>query len=394
MDLIKKSVNSLKGHFVKALLLMLLPVSLTAILMFLGPISEYFSLIFMPFIVPFYYNAFKFVWDVANENYSDETKYLSYGTYMKNLGVRGCFGLLPPILYSLLFFSAFLTLFSSTSFFPFVRIFSGDDFANQLTEQLNLYYSTNDLTGLIEFLSNNGEQMTGAFTAIVNLSLFIALIIFVFIFNKPRLNYVLIQKVLPDANINIIGAQSRQMGRALLSQYFSKYLSRTFLPNLLLWGLNFIVLIGASIGFCFIKNPVFYFTASIPGVIFTFLSTPLLVINGSMDVALADEFVPIIYNKLSEAEKNMFVASFYSPNYKHSKENENKTPFNNLVTKINVNEDDVFDVESNEEQTDGDSHSDVGVNESKETKVNEDKSTYGVFDFSNNTDDENKDNEK
>lgn len=395
MNIFKNSFAKLKGHFAKATLLMLLPTALTAVLMLIGPITEYFSLLFFPLIIPFYYNAFKFVWDVCNNNFSYDKKYFSYGTYMKNLGVRGCFGVLPPLLYAMLFYSAFLTLFSSTTLIPLIRIFSTEEFVSQFTEQLNLYNNSNDLTGFIEFLNANGEELTGALTIIVNLSLFIALIIFVVIFNKPRLNYVLIQKVLPDADKNILGSQGRQMGRALLAPYFSKYLSYTFLPNLLLWGTNLLIFIGTSIGFSFAKNQAYYLTAGLPGVIFTLLSTPILVINGAMDISLADEFIPMIFNSLTEGEKNMFIASFYSPNYRHSKENEGKTPFNNLATKINakVDESDVYDVNNYEEDINEET---INKENNSEEKVNENKenNTYGVFDFSNKDDGENKDNEK
>lgn len=65
------------------------------------------------------------------------------------------------------------------------------------------------------YLLDNISAFTGPLVVVVGITLFVALVFFLFFIINSFQGYVTFQKVLPDADLNIVGGASRTMGRTL-----------------------------------------------------------------------------------------------------------------------------------------------------------------------------------
>lgn len=65
------------------------------------------------------------------------------------------------------------------------------------------------------YILDNISAFTGPLVVVVGITLFVALVFFLFFIINSYQGYVTFQKVLPDADLNIVGGASRTMGRTL-----------------------------------------------------------------------------------------------------------------------------------------------------------------------------------
>lgn len=65
------------------------------------------------------------------------------------------------------------------------------------------------------YILDNISAFTGPLVVVIGITLFVALVFFLFFIINSFQGYVTFQKVLPDADLNIVGGASRTMGRTL-----------------------------------------------------------------------------------------------------------------------------------------------------------------------------------
>jgi len=407
MNLLKESLQRLKGHFWKACLLMLFPIFLTCLIFLLRTLTLSLSIFAISLAMPFFYGAFKYIWDVSNNEYKEGTKYFSFTNYIRNPGAKGCFGVLKPFIIGILVYSFISNLLSTFLLTPLLKMYAGQEFYQEFQTLIEQYTNTvggsDELFQVTYFIFQNGDKFNGPLTIILNIALFFAFLAFVILFNKPRFNYVLAQKIMPDADLNLIGAQSRLVGKLSSNIVKKKYISARLPSMVIMWSINFLIFIGTTIGFSFIKAKPFYLISAMPSVIFAFLSIPILVISGASDTVIADKLMNEIFESTDQRTMVTIFAMYYDKMYRHRPENANKLPFGGLAHKPNdfSYDDGLFTVEP--EETDininvddepenikpfniNDSNENPDSENTQENDSNDDKD-FGTFNFSD--DDEN-----
>lgn len=367
MELISTSFKKLKGHYWKAVGLMLFPLAFFSILLVLGPVTYYLSFLFIPFILPYFYNAFRFVWDITAGRTNEGYNYFSYTNYMRNPGARGCFGILLPMIYAAFIYYACLSIFATVLLEPLLNLFNGPEVYQELNRLASETLKNGDLTNLLNYIQTHSDAFSGTITIVVNLSFFLSAIFFLSYSNFPRFYYVLLQRILPDADLNVVGYGARVIGLSLMKGEKNRYAKEKFSAMAPLWAINFLVYIGIVIGFSFLKTGGSIFLASVPSVLFTLLSSFVLVFSASTDILIADKLIPSIYNAIPTDKKSFFYKTYKDNEYRHSDRNKEENPFH---------------VESDEEDEKKDEYDATEDKDETPHEPQNEDSSYGFIDLS------------
>lgn len=355
---------------------LVLPITMLAILVMFAPTTSFITLFLIPLVIPLLAVNCQKVWYKAMGKNDEDISPFDYGRYYKNGGLYGSLGFLSPTVSSALIGAACFTLL--TFVFP-------------------------NLMG----------AFTGPLVVVVGITLFVALVFFLFFIINSFQGYVTFQKVLPDADLNIVGGASRTMGRTLEKGMLSRRLKTNWFIIVPIIIFNMLVQGGFMTLFSLIHNDYPQLICGVPAAIGMILSTPLITLLLISNVSTANIILPTIALRVNERDRAYLDAIYYNKSYQHSKENSGKTPFDGLAGPINTNveesEGGFFDASKNDgpafySPQNDDTTPSKPVDEKDDQKSNTDAEkqsdnkssspSFGFFDFSSSNDKKDDSNEE
>lgn len=336
----KETKASLKKDFWPSLGLTALPVFGFILVLFLGPATSYLSLALCPLLVPFLYNAYRYQW--AKKDSVSEKPSFSYNNYYSRPGARGCFGLLFSFLWFLIVSSVMETILTALLLFPLMRAYGFGAEA----EKISSFFEINgDLNGLIEYLGTEeaAVALSAPMAVITGISILVAYMIFFVMAERARFSYILMTRILPDCENNLVGGQVRALGRSFLYGFFWRELAEKLK---ILWPFllsALIVYVGTMIGFSYLYTPVPTLMAALPVIFAGIVMIPCFLIDAASDVALADSMLSEIKSRSLPQKVDSVFATFRNPAYVHTDAKAGQTPFQTAIAAAQADDDSVFD---------------------------------------------------
>lgn len=325
----KAALAALKGHWLELLVMMSLPMLIASVSVWLAESSGLLSLFILPLSLPLFYNAYKRIWRLVEGIPSPSYSFQVFD-YQANPGVRGAFGiLLPTIACSLLALFLETVLFESMGD-AIAIAFGHSDTVAEFDQLLNANSSSSSyLTNIYDYMSS--EEFMVAYSAAiiitVSLSMTISTLIFAFWAEGRRFSYVAMQRILPDADRNIPGPQSRFMGKVFTRGFWSRRMQDKvwiFLPNMVI----FLVVVSATVaGFSFWQTPYPTMVSFFPIVLSAFSLVPGMIVSGAMDVTVADSLLDAMKQSADPVKVNSIYDIFNNEAYVHSREKSGQRPF-------------------------------------------------------------------
>lgn len=386
---------------------LVLPITMLAILVMFAPTTSFITLFLIPLVIPLLAVNCQKVWYKAMGKNDEDISPFDYGRYYKNGGLYGSLGFLSPTISSALIGAACFTLL--TLVFPNLMGAFGQ--YDVLLEAERIF--ANNYNDGYTYILDNISAFTGPLVVVVGITLFVALVFFLFFIINSCQGYVTFQKVLPDADLNIVGGASRTMGRTLEKGMLSRRLKTNWFIIVPIIIFNMLVQGGFMTLFSLIRNDYPQLICGVPAAIGMILSTPLITILLISNVSTANIILPTIALKVSERDRAYLDAIYYNKSYQHSKENSGKTPFDGLAGPINANveerEGGFFDASKDDGPTfyspqNDDTTPSKPVDEKDDQKSNTDAEkqsdnkssspSFGFFDFSSSNDKKDDSNEE
>lgn len=353
---------------------LLLPVTMLALLIVFAPTTGCTTLFLMPFVTPFLAANMQKVWYAMMGLDDSQISSASYSYYYRKPGLYGGLGLLGPTILSVIIGMVFFFVVFSLTIESLMGAFGQHEVYEELMAMM-MSGSTNEA---IDYMAENISAFNGPLIVMGGISLFVGLVSFLLMFLNSAQGYVFFQRAMPDADINIMGSQSKALGKVLLKGTFLKRFRKNW------FALTLTIVLGALIQgafiavFSLIPTDYPYLMSALPAAISMILLTPLFTIIIASNVPTADAMIPYVVGQCDPRiidEMNHF---YSDPNYRHSEENKNKRPFQDASGQsftINVSESSPsndFFVPENEQ---------APAKEESEQEQKEEGPSFGFFDF-------------
>lgn len=315
-SVIKRGFSQLfQGNtFLKTMGIFAIPVLGLAILVVFGPVTEFISMLLTPLLVPFFYCAFRYVWSWSD---TDGPKFsLQPSNYTAHTGARGSLGFLVPTILSVVVYYAVLLILSASCFDSLMNLF-GQSGTLALYNQL---IAEGNQEGLYDFLtsSETALAMSQSFTLIYGVSTYAGLAVLCGMLEKNRFNFVLMNRILPDADNNLIGTQSRTLGKQFgIGLYFKRLGKKAsfYFPSL---GVITLVYAGSLTGFCFITTEYPQLLSAVPFAITVPFILLFVCMDSALDVPLADALMPDVVKRADARQIASVRNTFRNPEYTHT----------------------------------------------------------------------------
>lgn len=322
-----ETLAGLKGRFWSSLAVISVPIVLMALLLFLGPITSYLSLLLCPLVLPFLYNGYRNQWSARDAKVLDDPWTLK--NYTERPGSRGCFGLLYPTILVVLLMDVINVILIGTCLFPLLRAFGYESIANELEMAANDI----DISTFVNKFMEPGVQsaLSGPYTVIYGIGAFIGVAVWLMWTERARFSYVLMTRILPDCENNLSGTQIRAIGRTFMYGYYWKHVGLKamivgpfFAVGVLLYG-------GAIAGFSFISTSQPVIVGSLPIVIVGIIMIPAFLLDAASEVPVADTFMRSMKENSSQSMIDAVYGTFRNPVYRHTPEKAGQTPFQGMA---------------------------------------------------------------
>lgn len=187
---------------------LVLPITMLAILVMFAPTTSFITLFLIPLVIPLLAVNCQKVWYKAMGKMM-KTSHLSIMEDTIKWWLIWIVGILSPTVSSALIGAACFTLL--TLVFPNLMGAFGQ--YDVLLEAERIF--ANNYNDGYTYILDNISAFTGPLVVVIGITLFVALVFFLFFIINSFQGYVTFQKVLPDADLNIVGGASRTMGRTL-----------------------------------------------------------------------------------------------------------------------------------------------------------------------------------
>lgn len=319
---IKRSLSALRGHWVELLTLMVLPVLMAATAVSLGNITGYVSLILLPITIPFFYNAYNRIWSLT-ANIPSKSYQFSTAPYRLGKGSRGAFGIMLPTVVCALVVDILMLLVFYAFGEPLMRAFGHSESINTMGSLFGEWSGNpSDATwnALQNYLMSDDFVLatSGATIVVTGIAFTIGFTLFILWAEGRRFAYVALQRILPDADKNILGIQARMMGKTFTRGLWSTRISQRLkvaLPGYLLVLLTYA---GAVAGFSFWETTSAPLVSALPIIIAAFPLIPVMIVNAAMDVPLADAAMERMHANATPEQRSSLASIFSDPSYVHS----------------------------------------------------------------------------
>ncbi len=320
---IKEGLATFAQHWYKALGLFAIPVIGIALILFLGPVSYYLSMLLFPLMLPFLYNAYRFFWTTRDT--SGPKLSLAPSNYTARIGARGSLGVMYPLLFGAIITDLMHLLLMWVALMPLMRAYG----YGAIVDQLAAYTNMSDLTNALN-TPEVAEAMSGPLTVIYGISLYVGLIIIVALMEKNRFNYVLMTRILPDCDNNLSGTQARYLGKLYLRGFYWTRLRFKAVVVIPIWIVLTLCFGGAIAGFSFLTTDIPFITGALPILVLIPLAIVAVALDACFDVPLADRMIAILLDSnipgLIEPVRN----TFNSPEFIHTEDRAGMVPFQGL----------------------------------------------------------------
>ena len=320
---IREGLATFAQHWYKVLGLFAIPVIGIALILFLGPVSYYLSLLLFPLMLPFLYNAYRFLW-TSRDTIGPKLS-LNPSNYTAQGGARGSLGVMYPLLFGALITDTVHALLMFVALQPLMRAYG----YGAVVDQINAITSTEELTEYM-MSSEAGQAMSGPLTVIYGLALYVGLILIVALMEKNRFNYVFMSRVLPDCDHNLSGTQARFLGKMYLRGYYwtrMRFKAPAVIP---MWLALTLCYGGAIAGFSFITTDIPFITGALPILVLIPLAIVAVSLDASFDVPLADRMIPILIENNPQGFIEPVRNTFNSPEFIHTEDRAGMVPFQGL----------------------------------------------------------------
>ena len=289
-----------------------IPMLFFGVLIAFGPITSFLSLILLPFAVPFFYNALRYVWSRAD---TDGEKFsLQPSNYLGHTGARGSLGFLTPSILGIIVYEILLIILIRSAIPSLLGTFGYPELAVQFEAAI----TGGDVAAFNNFTREHSRELSGPLMVIYGSCVYLLLILMVLLLENNRFSFVLMNRVLPDADNNLIGTQTRALGKQFGMGLYWKRIGlkgAVFIPSLLILTA---IYAGALTGFCFIETSRPQLMGGIPALITVPFALLWLVVDSSLDVPLADALMSDVVKKCDARQISSVRNTFRNPEYTHT----------------------------------------------------------------------------
>lgn len=385
MDTFKQTFNSLGWkNYLRLTATLLVPMLMISAILLLVPSTLSATVLLLPLVIPIFANTSQKIWYCTVGRNDKDINPFNYSRYYRNIGLNGYMGMGSVVVIAVIISNFLLLILFANAFEPTWSAFGYGELASQ-------YHNIEDADAALNFVEMYKQEMTGPVVLLSSCSLFVGLLISIINLSNSSQGYVVFQRLMPDADLNFYGAQSRKIGKTLLSPQIGFMLKSNWFLYVLYFSILTISYGGFTVLFSFIEVSHPELTAGLPAMFSILLTTPILTLLLASKVITADKMMSLISSQMEEGDINYLNTLLKDPAYKRSEFNRGqklffghqseKAAYDDMVDKP------LYDAT---EQEDDIQIFDAEVSESDETptdKETKDSPSYGFFDFSSDDDD-------